>query len=105
VFDAPIDFEDADSVVLRFGDTLVNLLAVSAADDLIGPARVAGAPGGSRIQLTVGVDDVDETCSTLASRGVSLLNGPMNRSWGPRTASFQDPGGHIWEIATIHAAQ
>ena len=28
-----------------------------------------------------------------------LLNGPMDRPWGIRTASFRDPGGHIWEIA------
>ncbi|MFH9400536.1 hypothetical protein ACH4JS_12170 [Streptomyces sp. NPDC017638] len=26
-------------------------------------------------------------------------NGPMDRPWGIRTASFEDPGGHIWEIA------
>jgi lactoylglutathione lyase len=30
---------------------------------------------------------------------VQLLNGPMDRPWGVRTASFRDPGGHIWEIA------
>jgi uncharacterized glyoxalase superfamily protein PhnB len=23
----------------------------------------------------------------------------MDRPWGIRTASFRDPGGHIWEIA------
>ena len=32
--------------------------------------------------------------------GVELLNGPMDRPWGIRTASFKDPAGHIWEIAT-----
>jgi hypothetical protein len=31
----------------------------------------------------------------LAQRGVSLLNGPVNRSWGVRTASFTDPASHI----------
>lgn len=30
---------------------------------------------------------------------VTLLNGPMDREWGTCTASFPDPGGHIWEIA------
>jgi lactoylglutathione lyase len=30
---------------------------------------------------------------------VELLNGPLNRPWGVRTASFTDPGGHIWEVA------
>jgi uncharacterized glyoxalase superfamily protein PhnB len=45
------------------------------------------------------VDDVDETCEELQRRGVVLLNGPMDRPWGIRTASFLDPAGHIWEIA------
>jgi len=30
---------------------------------------------------------------------VGLLNGPVDRPWGMRTASFTDPGGHIWELA------
>jgi uncharacterized glyoxalase superfamily protein PhnB len=38
-------------------------------------------------------------CAELASRGVTLLNGPIDRPWGIRTACFQDPAGHIWEIA------
>jgi uncharacterized glyoxalase superfamily protein PhnB len=38
-------------------------------------------------------------CAQLTARGVTLLNGPMDRPWGVRTASFSDPGGHIWEIA------
>jgi uncharacterized glyoxalase superfamily protein PhnB len=54
---------------------------------------------GSRFQFTIGVDDVDAKCAELATRGVELLNGPIDRPWGIRTASFRDPGGHIWEIA------
>jgi uncharacterized glyoxalase superfamily protein PhnB len=38
-------------------------------------------------------------CTELARRGVELLNGPLDREWGMRTASFTDPDGHIWEIA------
>jgi uncharacterized glyoxalase superfamily protein PhnB len=45
------------------------------------------------------VDDADAVCADLKQRGVTLLNGPMDRSWGVRTAAFADPGGHIWEIA------
>ena len=70
-----------------------------AAHELIEPARVAGAAAGSRMQLTVQVDDVDATCAALAERGVRLLNGPMDRPWGIRTAAFADPAGHVWEIA------
>jgi uncharacterized glyoxalase superfamily protein PhnB len=50
------------------------------------------------MQLTIGVDDVDALCERLTARGVTLLNGPMDRPWGIRTASFTDPAGHIWEI-------
>jgi catechol 2,3-dioxygenase-like lactoylglutathione lyase family enzyme len=99
VFGLAVVFEDANSAVFRFGDTLVNLLTIKAAPGLITPAVVASPDGGSRFQFTIAVDDVDATCEELARRGVRLLNGPMDRPWGVRTASFSDPGGHIWEIA------
>jgi uncharacterized glyoxalase superfamily protein PhnB len=92
-------FEDENSCVFKFGSTLVNLLKTSEAGELIEPARVAGREAGSRFVFTVNVDDVDAMCAQLTARGVTLLNGPMNRPWGIRTASFVDPGGHIWEIA------
>ncbi len=99
VFGLPVAFEDPNSAVFKFGNTLVNLLQTTAAPDLIAPATVAGRDAGARFQFTVGVDDVDEMCAALVARGVELLNGPMDRPWGIRTASFQDPAGHIWEIA------
>jgi catechol 2,3-dioxygenase-like lactoylglutathione lyase family enzyme len=99
VFGLPVFFENDDSAVFRFGDTLVNLLRVGNAPELIGPAVVASREAGARFQFTVEVEDVDAMCAQLAAKGVKLLNGPMDRPWGPRTASFMDPGGHIWEIA------
>jgi lactoylglutathione lyase len=60
---------------------------------------VAGPEAGWLSQLTIWVDDADAACADLARRGVALLNGPMDREWGMRTAAFADPGGHIWEIA------
>jgi uncharacterized glyoxalase superfamily protein PhnB len=35
----------------------------------------------------------------LQNRGVELLNGPCDREWGMRSASFVDPAGHSWEVA------
>lgn len=99
VFGLPVVFEDAESVVFRFANTMINLLETSAAYELIQPGAVAGMEAGSRFQFTVNVDDVDAMCEELADRGVPLLNGPIDRAWGVRTASFTDPGGHIWEIA------
>jgi lactoylglutathione lyase len=100
VFGLPVAFEDADSAVFRFENTLINLLAIAAARDLIAPVAVAPREAGGRVQLTITVADVDATCAALTARGVEMLNGPLDRPWGVRTASFRDPGGHIWEIAT-----
>ena len=99
VFGLPIDYEDSNSAVFKFGGTLVNLLKITEANALIEPAKVANRESGTRYVFTIGVDDVDAMCTELVSRGVKLLNGPMNRPWGIRTASFMDPAGHIWEIA------
>lgn len=92
-------FTDADSAVFRLGGLLVNLLAATAAVELVGPATVGPPGAGARAVYTVEVDDVDAVCAELAERGVTLLNGPVDRPWGPRTASFADPDGHVWEIA------
>ena len=99
VFGLPVHFEDDASAVFDFGNTLINLLKISEADELIAPAAVAPPEAGSRMQFTIGVDDVDATCAELTARRVELLNGPIDRPWGIRTASFRDPAGHIWEIA------
>ena len=92
-------FEDENSAVFTFGETLVNLLQVTEAPGLVGPATVASRDDGVRFQFTLAVEDVDAMCANLESRGVELLNGPIDRPWGIRTASFRDPGGHIWEVA------
>jgi catechol 2,3-dioxygenase-like lactoylglutathione lyase family enzyme len=99
VFGLPVIFEDPNSAVFKFGDTLINLLKIAAADELVEPAKVAGREVGSRFVFTIQVDDVDALCAELTTQGVELLNGPMDRPWGVRTASFMDPGGYIWEIA------
>lgn len=31
--------------------------------------------------------------------GIDLVNGPIDRPWGIRTALFADPDGHLWEFA------
>lgn len=99
VFGLPVDYEDDDSAVFKFGNMLVNLLKTTAGQELLQPLQVASRESGSRFVFTIHVDDVDATCAELTRRGVALLNGPMDRSWGVRTASFVDPSGYVWEIA------
>ncbi len=98
-FGLPVVFEDANSCVFQIGATLINVLKISQAAELIEPAKVAAREAGSRLMFTIHVDDVDAMCAELTARGVKLLNGPVDRPWGVRTASFADPAGHVWEIA------
>jgi catechol 2,3-dioxygenase-like lactoylglutathione lyase family enzyme len=99
VFGVHAIYEDDDAVAFQFENMIVNLLKTDAAHELIEPATIGGGDAGSRFQLTIGVDDVDAVCSELAAKGVELLNGPIDREWGLRTASFTNPDGHIWEVA------
>ena len=92
-------YEDGDSAVYKAGDTMVNLLKIGAAPQLVEPAPVGG-PGGVRAVYTVTVGDVDAAAAELAAAGIDLLNGPMDRPWGPRTLSFRDPAGNVWELSS-----
>lgn len=99
VFGLPVVFETGDSAVFRIGETLVDLLHTPSARELVAPAAVADPAAGARFQFTIAVEDVDALVANLRQHGVAILNGPMDRPWGVRTAAFRDPGGHIWEIA------
>ena len=99
VFGATAVYEDEDAVAFEFENMVVNMLRVPAAHELIAPAPVGDTDTPRRFQLTIGVQDTDAVCEELAARGVELLNGPMDREWGMRTAAFADPDGHIWEVA------
>lgn len=99
VFDGPLIYEDANSVVFDFAGTMLNVLDSTEAIDLVEPETVAERSAGSRLMLSIWVDDVDARCATLTARGIDLLNGPTDRAWGKRTASFTDPDGNVWELA------
>jgi catechol 2,3-dioxygenase-like lactoylglutathione lyase family enzyme len=99
VFEVPLVFEDENSAAFKFDNTIVNLLARPAAHELIEPATVGGPEAGALLQLTVFVEDANAAVDQLRERGVELLNGPIDREWGMRTAAFADPDGHVWEVA------
>jgi catechol 2,3-dioxygenase-like lactoylglutathione lyase family enzyme len=92
-------FGDDVSAVYMVGSTAINLLLSSEAADLVAPFAVASPGGGAQSVYTLRVKDVDRVVEQLLSSGVALLNGPIDRPWGVRTASFQDPSGNIWELA------
>jgi catechol 2,3-dioxygenase-like lactoylglutathione lyase family enzyme len=91
-------FQDDVSAAFRLDHVIVNLLAVTDAPELVEPAAVA-TPVTVSALLTITVEDCDAACAALAAKGVEILNGPIDRPWGVRTAAFQDPDGHAWELA------
>ncbi|MEQ1721617.1 MAG: VOC family protein [Pseudobdellovibrio sp.] len=99
VFGLKVIFEDAVSVVLKLDNLMINLLQISEAAQLIEPAQVAAPSNGSRLVFTILVQNVDSVCEKLQKHNVKLLNGPINRLWGRRTAAFTDPAGNAWEVA------
>lgn len=92
-------YEDNVAATLQMDNLLLNLLKTSEAGELIGPAKVGAVGEGAHFQLTIWVEDADAAAAHLLASGVALLNGPLDRSWGVRTAAFADPDGHVWEIA------
>jgi catechol 2,3-dioxygenase-like lactoylglutathione lyase family enzyme len=94
----PLAFEDDTTAVFHLENLMICLTGPAKFAELITPAAVGGAEAGARCTLSMFVEDVDAACRELAERGVVMLNGPVNRAWGMRTACFADPAGHIWEM-------
>jgi catechol 2,3-dioxygenase-like lactoylglutathione lyase family enzyme len=92
-------FEDEVSTVFALGPTMLNVLSAAAADAVVAPAQPAVVGDAPRMLLSLWVDDVDAAVRELQGRGVVLLNGPVDRPWGKRTAAFTDPAGAVWEVA------
>lgn len=99
VLEAEPEFTDDVSAVFRIGGTLLNLLEAVAAPELVAPAGVGERGAGVRAVYTLEVTDVDAEAARLVAAGIPLLNGPIDRPWGPRTLSIQDPVGTVWELA------
>jgi catechol 2,3-dioxygenase-like lactoylglutathione lyase family enzyme len=92
-------WEDANSVVFKLENLMINLLQRGEpVATLLGP--VPAAESGASFLLTVGVDDADAACAVLEERGVEIVHGPLDRPWGIRTAAFADPDGYLWEVAS-----
>ena len=92
-------YSDANSALYRVGSTFINLLIESEGPELLSPASVGSPGSGVSAVYTIKHNDVDLVAKQLESAGVALLNGPIDRPWGVRTLSFQDPSGHTWEVA------
>jgi lactoylglutathione lyase len=51
-----------------------------------------------QLAFRVAPNEVASCAAVLVERGVSLLSGPTDHSWGHRTIFFRDPDGNVVEI-------
>ncbi|MFD6495383.1 VOC family protein [Streptomyces sp. NPDC060188] len=101
VFGLEVVYENQDSAVVKFDNLMINLLDAAKAPELLAPSAVGGAGNDPRALFTIEVTDANAVAAELEQHGVRLLNGPVDRPWGRRTAAFADPAGNVWEIAQI----
>jgi lactoylglutathione lyase len=93
-------FEDDVSAGFDLDNTLLLLLTIAGAQELLSAENVAAQrPTGASSQHVAFVEDVDALYAHLVSKGVEFVTEPIDREWGLRTAHFKDPDGNIWEIA------
>ena len=51
-----------------------------------------------QLAFRVAPSGVAACASTLKERGVTIISGPTDQSWGHRTLFFRDPDGNVLEI-------
>jgi hypothetical protein len=90
--------------VFHFRNTLINLSKVTGAKELVEPALVGDSTAGIRQVYTITVNDVDAMCAEHQSRGLTLLNGPMDRqlqrSGRPHLGDREMIWIHAWSVGT-----
>jgi catechol 2,3-dioxygenase-like lactoylglutathione lyase family enzyme len=91
-------YEDDNSAIYKCGETMINLLKAHEAVELAAPDSV-GSNSGVRAVYTLRFADIDALAADLVKANVPILSGPIDRPWGVRTLSIQDPSGHTWEFA------
>jgi PhnB protein len=62
--------------------------------------RAPGTIGGTPVTLTLYVEKVDDVFARAVAAGATVLRPLKDQFYGDRTATFEDPFGHRWSIAT-----
>ncbi len=81
---------------LQFGDSVVMLADEFPNLGVLGPKSVGGTP----VTLLLYVDDVDATFTRAVEAGATTVQEPEDQFYGDRSAQFEDPWGHRWNIAS-----
>jgi uncharacterized glyoxalase superfamily protein PhnB len=55
-------------------------------------------PGQVSAELKLRVDDVDAVCARARALGARVLEEPVDRPYGERECTVEDPAGHRWQL-------
>jgi catechol 2,3-dioxygenase-like lactoylglutathione lyase family enzyme len=95
------EFEDGAVVFFDMNDDMILALYPRAA--LATDAKIsAGPPSPSELSIGHIVNskkDVDAVMQQAKRAGARVTDPPHDRFWGGYSGYFQDPDGHLWEIA------
>ena len=97
-----IEFFQAGGMVVALWDRMA--LAVDSGIDIDDETEDTPGSGdgwgGKVLGLNVATAaDVDEQFATAVEAGATVLRRPATRYWGGYSGIFEDPDGHVWEIA------
>ncbi len=95
------EFEDGAVVFFNMNDDLI--LALYPKSALAKDARVSAGPL-SPAEFSIGhivksKQEVDALMEQAEKAGARITDPPHDRFWGGYSGYFQDPDGHLWEIA------
>lgn len=95
------EFEDGAVVFFEMNDSMI--LALYPRPSLAKDAKVQISPG-SPTDLSIGHvvssrEEVDEVMQQAKAAGARITDPAHDRFWGGYSGYFQDPNGHLWEIA------
>jgi PhnB protein len=81
---------------LQLGESIIMLSDEFPDMDAHSPKSIGGTP----VTLHVYVEDVDAVFEAALAAGGSSVRAVENQFYGDRTAQFEDPFGHRWNIAS-----
>ena len=75
--------------------------AVIVAD--VGAGRRPPQDGGFAHLVRVRVSDVEAAFARARDNGATVVEAPVDREYGERDCTLEDPGGHRWQLAEVVA--
>jgi PhnB protein len=81
---------------LELGDSVIMLADESPES----PAKSPKGLGGSPVTISLYLEDVDGVYKKAIDAGAIELRPPTDQFYGDRTAQFEDPWGHRWNVGT-----